>query len=204
MELMASTLFPTLVWTAVVDNRESLNAHLEAAAYRLREKDRTGVANTNMAGWQSRDNLQDQPEFSDFLTGILQIARQIGESQNYLPDAVYRLQAWVNINPPSAWNQVHIHPDCHLSGCYYVRTPPDCGGIYFRDPRKLGLMTRPPIGRETHFTATEARMRPEAGRLYVFPSWLEHGVEPNRGSSERISIAFNVQALPPRQAAAGA
>ena len=52
---------------------------------------------------------------------------------------------------------------------------------------------RPPITRENPFTATETRMRPEAGRFYVFPAWLEHGVEPNRGDSERVSIAFNVQ-----------
>lgn len=196
MELMASTLFPTLVWSAVLDDCDRLNPRLEAAARRLRELDQAGVANTNIAGWQSRDNLHTVPELADFLSRLLQIARQIGESQNFRPDTEYRLQAWFNINPPAAWNQIHIHPDCHLSGCYYVRTPPDCGGIFFRDPRKMSLMTRPPIQRETRFTATEARMRPEAGRFYIFPSWLEHGVEPNRGQSERISIAFNVQALP--------
>ena len=199
MELMASTLFPSLVWTGVFDDREAMNRHLEAAVYRLREADPAGVANTNMTGWQSRNNLQALPEFADFIGRILQIVRQIGESQNFRPDVDYRIEAWVNINPPSAWNQIHIHPKCHLSGCYYVRTPPECGGISFRDPRKLSLMTPPPITRETRFTATEARMRPEAGRLYIFPAWLEHGVEPNRGDSERISIAFNVQAQVPGQ-----
>lgn len=197
MEMMASTLFPTLVWTALLDDHATLNARLEAASYRLRELDQAGVANTNVAGWQSRNNLQAVPEFTGFMTRILEIMRQIGESQSFRPDAEYRLQAWVNINPPGAWNQIHIHPDCHLSGCYYVRTPPDCGGIFFRDPRKLSLMTRPPIVQETRFTATEARMRPEAGRFYIFPAWLEHGVDPNRGDSERISIAFNVQIQPP-------
>ena len=32
--------------------------------------------------------------------------------------------------------------------------------------------------------------------MYVFPAWLEHGVEPNRSDSERVSIAFNVQIQP--------
>ena len=197
MEMMASTLFPTLVWTALLDDHPTLNARLEAASYRLRELDQAGVANTNVAGWQSRNNLQAVPVFAGFIAQILRIMRQIGESQSFRPDAEYRLQAWVNINPPGARNQIHIHPDCHLSGCYYVRTPPDCGGIFFRDPRKLSLMTRPPIVQETRFTATEARMRPEAGRFYIFPAWLEHGLDPNRGDSERISIAFNVQIQAP-------
>jgi uncharacterized protein (TIGR02466 family) len=36
-------------------------------------------------------------------------------------------------------------------------------------------------------------MRPEEGRMYVFPSWLEHGVEPNQSERDRISLSFNVQ-----------
>jgi hypothetical protein len=40
-------------------------------------------------------------------------------------------------------------------------------------------------------------MRPEPGRIFVFPAWLEHGVEPNSGKQDRVSFAFNVRvALP--------
>lgn len=39
-------------------------------------------------------------------------------------------------------------------------------------------------------------MRPEAGRMYVFPGWMEHGVEVNESESDRVSIAFNVLASP--------
>ena len=35
-------------------------------------------------------------------------------------------------------------------------------------------------------------MRPEEGRMYVFPSWLEHGVEANQSDRDRVSISFNV------------
>jgi uncharacterized protein (TIGR02466 family) len=196
MEVMASALFPTLVWTAMFEDHAAFNARLLEATARLREQDPAGVANTNVAGWQSQNNLQVLADFGEFTARIMQIARQIGESQQFASDGEYRLEAWINVNPPGAWNQIHIHPNCHLSGCYYVRTPEHCGGIYFRDPRKMSLMTRPPITQENRFTATEARMRPEAGRFYIFPAWLEHGVEPNRGDSERVSIAFNVQVQP--------
>ena len=196
MDVMASALFPTLVWTTVFEDREPFNAALLQAAYDLRDRDRAGVANTNVDGWQSANNLQALPEFAELNQRILRIAREIGESQKFRGDAEYRHEAWININPPSAWNQVHIHPNCHLSGCYYVRVPPNSGGICFRDPRKLSLMARPPLESENLFTATEAKMRPEPGRMYVFPAWLEHGVEPNRGDSERVSIAFNIQIQP--------
>ena len=54
-------------------------------------------------------------------------------------------------------------------------------------------MLRPPIGKETPFTATEARFRGEEGRMYIFPAWLEHGVEVNRSDRDRVSISFNIQ-----------
>ncbi len=35
-------------------------------------------------------------------------------------------------------------------------------------------------------------IRPVAGMLVMFPSWLSHGVRPYTGSGMRISIAMNL------------
>lgn len=194
MEILARQLFPTLVWTTLFDDARDFNQRLLEHAYRLRDADPEGVHNTNMQGWQSRNELQLRDEFAEMNQRILAVARQIAESQNYLPDLVYRHEAWVNISYPGASNQIHIHPNCHLSGVYYLQLAPECGSIFFRDPRTPSLMLRPPIGKETPFTATEARLRAEEGRMYVFPAWLEHGVEVNRSDRDRVSISFNVHA----------
>ena len=53
-----------------------------------------------------------------------------------------------------------------------------------------------PTDKVTDFTAEEIRMRPEEGRMYVFPGWLEHGVEENLSDRDRVSISFNVAAFP--------
>jgi hypothetical protein len=37
---------------------------------------------------------------------------------------------------------------------------------------------------------------PRAGDYYVFPAWQPHSVAPFRGEGERLSIAFNVVAVP--------
>jgi uncharacterized protein (TIGR02466 family) len=197
MEIVARPLFPTLVWTTLFDDREGFNKEMMKLAYGLREKDPAGVRKTNEMGWQSRNNIQDMAEFQPINDRILSVARTIAESQHFHPDLVFELEAWVNISVPGASNAVHIHPNCHLSGVYYIQIPPNCGSIYFRDPRIMSLMTRPAITAETVFTANEARMLPEEGRMYVFPSWLEHGVEVNRSDRDRISISFNVHIAPP-------
>jgi uncharacterized protein (TIGR02466 family) len=197
MQILSSELFPTLVWTTVFDDQATLNARLLDLARRFREQDPAGVQNTNMLGWQSRNVIQSMEEFRPINDRILAVCRQIAASQQLRPGCRFDLQAWVNISPPGASNAVHFHPNSHLSGVYYVQTPEGCGEIFFKDPRTPGLMYRPPIASETTFTATEVALGAEAGRMYVFPSWLEHGVRPNRSTADRVGISFNVRISDP-------
>ena len=41
-----------------------------------------------------------------------------------------------------------------------------------------------------------AKVAPEAGKLLMFPSWLEHGVAQNQTETERISMSFNFEMRP--------
>ena len=205
MQITPQMLFPTLVWTTLFDDRESFNADMLAKAYQLRDQDPSGVANTNVKGWQSPNHLQTLEPFREMNIRILQVCQRIAESQHFLGSFGFRHQAWVNISPPGASNKPHFHANCHFSGVYYVSLKaPECGSIYFRDPRVASRMMTYPVERGTDFTADEIRMRPEEGRMYVFPGWLEHGVEENESDQDRVSISFNVLAVPLTQPAQGA
>lgn len=197
MNIVPQPLFPSLVWSTVFDDREDFNRKMLELAYRMREQDPEGVKNTNENGWQSPNILQNLDEFADMNLRITQACERIGESQHFIPNLVYQLQAWVNISPPGASNKVHYHANCHFSGVYYISLDaPDCGSIYFRDPRVASRMMTYPTSTPTEFTATELSMRAEEGRMYVFPGWLEHGVDVNRSKSDRVGISFNVLASP--------
>ncbi len=197
MEIKAQPLFPSLVWSTVFEDRERFNAELLTQARQLRERDPQGVSKTNQGGWQSNNNLQDLPEFDAMNTRIIQACQRIAESQHFAQGLNFYHQAWVNMSPPGASNQVHFHANCHFSGVYYLSLKaPECGSIYFRDPRVASRMMPYPATQQTGFTASEVRMPPEEGRLYIFPGWLEHGVEVNQSQQDRISISFNVLASP--------
>jgi len=197
VEIGTQALFPSLVWTVLFDDRVSFNAHLLELANSLRSQDPEGVQNTNIKGWQSRNNLQSLPQFEEINRRILQVCQRIAESQHYRPNMVLDHQAWVNISPPGASNQIHYHANCHFSGVYYISLKaPECGSIFFRDPRVASRMFTAPVSTLNAFTAEEERMRPEEGRMYIFPGWLEHGVEINESDQDRISISFNVRAFP--------
>jgi ectoine hydroxylase-related dioxygenase (phytanoyl-CoA dioxygenase family) len=48
-----------------------------------------------------------------------------------------------------------------------------------------GLVTQPPLAAE-HF------VKPEAGTLVLFPSYMWHGTIPFRGETPRLAVAFDV------------
>lgn len=197
MELKAQALFPSVVWSTLFDDHPKLNNELLARAYELRDRDPRGVSRTNIAGWQSNNTIQQLPEFAVINRRILQACERIAESQYFIPGLTFDHQAWVNISPPGSSNQVHYHANCYFSGVYYVSLDaPQCGSIFFRDPRTASRMMPFPATKQTPFTASEVRMPPEPGRLYIFPGWLEHGVEVNQSDSDRVSISFNVVARP--------
>ena len=197
MELKAQALFPSVVWSTLFDDHATLNKELLARAYELRNKDPSGVSRTNIAGWQSNNTIQQLPEFALINRRILQACERIAESQYFIPGLTFDHQAWVNISPPGASNQIHYHANCYFSGVYYISLDaPKCGSLFFRDPRTASSMMPFPATKQTPFTASEVRMPPEPGRLYIFPGWLEHGVEVNQSDSHRVGISFNVVARP--------
>jgi uncharacterized protein (TIGR02466 family) len=197
LEIIPQPLFPSVVWTTLFDDRAILNPKLLALAKRMRSNDPAGVANTNVKGWQSPNNLQNLPEFDDINLRILQVCERIGESLNFKQNYTYDHQAWLNISPPGASNKIHFHANCHFSGVYYISLKaPECGSIFFRDPRVASRMMTYPAEKPTAFTAEEVQLHPEEGRMYVFPGWLEHGVEENTSDRDRVGISFNVLAIP--------
>jgi len=81
----------------------------------------------------------------------------------------------------------HYHSAGWLSSAYYVRVPDavDRGGegwIKFGEP---GFRAREPL-------PAEYWVKPRAGQLVMFPSYLWHGTEPLVTASERITIGYDI------------
>jgi len=109
------------------------------------------------------------------------------------PIKKFKCHLWVNVNSPGSYNQRHSH-DPHsgtfLSGVFYVKCPESSGNIRLFDPRP-NIQSAPDMryynGADTYhwFPAIP-------NTLIMFPGWLEHEVEINKSTEERISISFNI------------
>lgn len=102
----------------------------------------------------------------------------------------YRIQgAWSVRLRPGGFHKDHFHPEGWLSSAFYVETPDQAlagddraGWIRFGQPPFRTEPALPP----------ERWVRPQPGRLVLFPSYMWHGTEPFTTDERRMTIAFDV------------
>lgn len=188
-------IFPTFLLQRRLDAIKPLNARLREIILEKEKLQTDGVDASNVGGWHSSPDLMewDYPEIKALVQAILETGAQL--TREMMPDKfVGDVQVkfyggcWANLLRQGGYNRIHNHPGAVWSGCYYVccgetvAEPLHNGWIEFQDPRPGNIHG----GKE--------RVEPEEGLLLIFPSWLNHFVNPFMGGGERISIAFNLDA----------
>ena len=190
--------FPTPIYKHVWPDSEALNAALLRLVLE-REKTEPSTARSNVGGWQSGHDLLSWPgpEIEQLKTWINDAFGEIMKAVAGPAPFGCRLAvtAWANLNRRGDYNRGHTHSANHWSGVYYaqpgeaVEGRPLSGTIEFIDPRPaVGVYDIPGLEQPSTWT-----VRPEAGMMLVFPSWLRHGVLPYEGTAERLTIAFNIR-----------
>ena len=182
--------FPTPIYIADIKH-PTLNQELERDILAWSNKDK-GITRTNIQGWHSDTNMNELPEYAK-LVDMLYSAQRTIYDQEYYESEPFLGNMWANINPPGGSNRAHIHPNSLWSGVYYVKAPQNSGQLKIEDPRSVALMSRP---RQKDVPKPDRLLRehhyePKTGRLIMFPSWLNHCVDPNNSNDIRISVSFN-------------
>ena len=197
-ELNVRSLFST--WIGFTTGPVQMNEALEGLAHELMADPRNASVRTNAGGWHyAFDLFALRRPLVDDLREELSWRVQAYLNQ-FRPDERkkeddFRLEGWMNVNRAGDFNVLHCHPGCFVSATYYVKLPAEMRGgeIVFRDPRgpAVAMYETPKIELPWVGTGTGIPYAPSTGMLILFPSWLEHRVEPFEGEGERISIAFN-------------
>ena len=182
--------FSTPIYVKDVGTTE-FNFELEKNIINWSNQDK-GLIRTNMNGWHSKDDMHTRPEYKT-LVEILYLAQNEIYKEELLDNEPYLGNMWANINPPGGYNRPHTHPNSLWSGVYYVKTPENSGNLKCEDPRPCANIARPRRrkGVLPSYLWNEVHFEPKAGRLIMFPSWLNHGVDPNQSNDIRISVSFN-------------
>ena len=176
---------------------------LSEFAFQLQDKEKEGVQETNIGGWQSGDIIEEKHEefikLKKEISKNLQIYHsQVFKGMVFEDDIIQNLNNMlVNINKKHHYNEWHIHPLATLSGTFYIKHDgsTENGNITFKNPNGLymGVSHWPKrlVKNYDEITAGKISITPKSNGLLIFPSWLEHRAETNLKNNTRISLAFN-------------
>jgi uncharacterized protein (TIGR02466 family) len=183
------------------------NKALSEFCYDVQKTD-TGTKKSNSGNaWQSNslnivNNLEKNEIFKLLVSNISACGKVFAQELGIVPSVGIQ-NMWINISKPGGYNINHVHPKSILSGCFYVKTPENCGSIVFTNPiRDLmcaymdywHLMDEGKLN-NSPFSHMEWEISPKENDIVLFPSWLAHHVNDNKSNEDRISISFNFATL---------
>lgn len=196
-----ATPFLSYLWPDCDELNQDLRRRILAHE---RDSASKGVSKSNVGGWQSETGrLEWCGEAGKALVARMialanEATRQVLEAYGKRsPAFTWVVESWANVNRAGDFNRTHIHSGSTWSGTYYVdagEPPPEAENgtaLYLMDPYQAGGGNFFP-----QIVPTSVFIRPEPGKMVLFPSYLPHMVFPHRGKRPRISIAFNLRKEP--------
>jgi len=173
-------IFDIPIWGYVL-NDESYQS-IDYIEYILEmKKNQPSEQKSNVGGWHSPGNLHEHGIFQELIPSLLNLACKA--TQPYARTDIKILEMWANVNNKNNFNIHHVHEGI-ISGVFYLQVPENSGRL---------ILCNPAIRSHNHpIRCKDFPIKPQKLALIMFPSWLEHYVEPNQSDEPRISISFNI------------
>ena len=167
------TIFPTPIWK--IEAEVPKGGIKWAIEYK---KNNPSIERSNRGGYQSnaKSRLDGFPYTEELVKKLINLPK-------------FTLNNWwLNINRKGDFNHYHTHPCSDLSGIWYFTD--NNNSLRFIDSN---IHTRNALTfcKELNYN-TCLEWDATAGTIIVFPSDLQHAVEPHKLRTPRISIAFNL------------
>ena len=149
-------------------------------------------------GWRTNNSsLLDKPEYAPLKAVIDRyVAHYAYNIASMDPDLKLKMVAsWCVMHKRGDWAHRHAHPNSVFSGVLYLKAGPDSGEIEFMKAiGNLNLFSpamQPRVVDYNVYNSSSWMVTPEDNLIVIFPSCLEHAVNPCRSDDSRYVIAFN-------------
>ena len=192
IEIERDNLWPTPIWRTKIEKfrieerKVSFNEDMLRFIIDEVERDPKIVKKSNYGGWQSRTDLHKDPATKELCQEIYDICKSMWP---FIKGIAFQ-QMWAAVNKKGNWNSIHQHGLYEISGAYYLQVPKNSRRICFRDPRPAAMgnwFVNKYIDKGELCWYT-----PEECDLMLWPSYLDHFVEPSESDKDRIMISFDI------------
>ena len=102
---------------------------------KIRQLQKSGQGRSSAAGasraYMTSDDLHTVPEMKDLVDVIMRESAKVLDAYAIKRDSHYITSMWANVTNPNCRQNMHVHPNCLLSGLVYIKTPTNCGPTLF-------------------------------------------------------------------------
>ncbi len=180
--------FPTIIGTDY--NIELAETLLPIAKKHLDNNSKTNL-NYNST-YDSGEGIENDENIKLFLEYIRTKAEEYLEKSGYDSSKISLTpKIFVSEMKKGDSHNLHVHPNCKLSGIMYLQIPDGSAPIVFSDVRSAKRMLSLPRRTESILNQTEFPIFPKKGMFLIWESWLTHSVPKNYTDDGRITIVFN-------------
>jgi uncharacterized protein (TIGR02466 family) len=156
-------------------------------------KNKKGVIRSNIGGFHSDYLDTKEPVLNSLINNIKINSNFIIKNILKNKEEVNLTSIWFNMNEYKDFNLPHNHPFSKISGVFYIKVPKNSGNIVFLNDTKIeNYLFNGQITEYNNYNSSNWSIKPEENILYLFPSWLNHYVQPNFSNEKRVSISFNL------------
>ena len=135
---------------------------------------------------QDSNVLEDQ-DLADLRSKILECIKDYTDTTCLQPLDI--TGTWYNQMKKGDKVTLHRHEGSVISGAFYVKTDEDTVPLRFQTPLKPYKMNDLYENFNSQYASSGVQINVQPGSLLLFPSWLEHETDAERG--ERCVISFN-------------
>ena len=156
------------------------------------KKSSEGRIISNYNGWQSQEYTQVQKPFAELFDKIYFAVNEYIDQIKYEKNLNLN-NYWFNVNSLGSFNRPHSHGDGEvcLSGVFYLSVPENSGNIVYNSPMFILPDSFPKPNDFNEWTSSTYSYIAKENSFLLFPSYLQHYVEPSMSNQDRISISFN-------------
>lgn len=104
----------------------------------------------------------------------------------------YIVQSWFNKMEHNGQTFLHHHGSSVISGAFYPVLEENTCNLLFRSPLYTALNFESDCPTPSNHFQPDFAMPLKKDHLYIFPSWLQHHTEVNKGG-KRVVISFNTK-----------
>ena len=114
-----------------------------------------------------------------------------------VPCRSFLSSAWVNISKSNSSVLFNTTQRDTFTGIFFLKQPPNSGKFFITNPAvnpswQGGLL----VESKNMYNSEKMHIQPNEGQLFLFPSYLSYGLEPNDHNEESICVVMSVVCMP--------